>query len=88
MFKFKRKPKKQITLQGLYNAIGEVAKESGEDYYRATAEINNGILVLGGYINPRKLVSGKTIEEVCEGLRNYGKPEEPSPIKEVAIAAE
>lgn len=80
----KKQPKESITLQQFYDAVGVVAKENNEDYFSVTIKLSSHDgLLLSGYINGLSHLKGKTIEEVCEKLRNYRKPPEPSPIKEV-----
>lgn len=83
---FKKKVQKSITLQQLYDAVMELAKGMGQEYVQVsvTKNTHDGIK-LTGYIHTLSHVSGKTIQEVCDGLRNYREPEKKSPIEEVII---
>lgn len=82
----KKKNDPTIKLTDFYNAVGEVAKEIGQDYYLVSITLSKMEgLTLTGYIHTRSHMSGGTIEEVCEKLRNYIVPKNTLPIEEVLI---
>lgn len=93
-FNIKRKPKKSITLQEFYDAVGEVAKERNQSFFHVSIKKgshSNGLfsgLSFTGYINGTNHENGLTIEEVCEKLRNTKKVEKVSPVETVTIELE
>lgn len=86
-FSVKRNPKTTFTLQQFYNAVEKVKIETGATHHCVYIEMigfGRGNLVLKAYLdNPPRFYIGKTVEEVCDGLRK--KEEQPSPVKEIII---
>lgn len=68
------------TLQGFFEAVGDVAEKhyNGEDYY--TVEVHhdnlNGVILTGRIHGAKESIEGKTIHEVIKGLIAVKKPEQ------------
>ena len=84
---FKRKPKTRFSIQEFSDAVRKVREEQNSGHHCVYIQLSGhdySEIELRGYIdNPPRSEEGKTIEEVCEKLRQL-KPE-PSPVKEVSF---
>lgn len=92
LFNLFKKKKKTILFRDFYNAVGEMAKKYGEDYWVVKISMSghdNGRVLFSGYINNFDWHNDKaSIREVLDGLASERRSAKESQMTETEVIIE